>query len=380
MQARTARFDTAVRNSQTKISTAVHQNLVTGDSTTLTIEDGSVTIDRTSAIRRTLTLTVPSTQATWDALDTVGGEITVTQGFKYTDNTIETVPLGVFVVDQDQIGYGPGDTIQLTCPDRWIKVQRNGFNAASRASVPSNMAWQEIKRLVEGAWPGGTYLFPGWATGSPGTSATTKVGSLLWDDGNRESAINSIAADNSVEVFFDATGLAVLRPIPVLTSTSIPVWTVAAGQAGVMVSADRTRDRSSVRNAMIVTTSATDVTFNPVEVKNTTVGDPLNVAGPLGYVPMDISSSTLRNSAQAGAYGYTQLALNLGIAKQLSLEAVGNPAQDAEDVILVVLPKIDANTSRPNELHICDTVTTPLVPSGTQAISTRSTRPASDGF
>jgi len=372
-----------LRHHCTIVSTATHRNLVTGAVTPLDILDGSVTVDRTAAIRRTLNLTVPALQATFDVLDTPGGEITVRQTIKHPSGVAAaTVPLGVFIVDQDQFGYGPGDTLTMTCPDRWLKVQRARFGL-NRSSVASNAAWQEIQRLVEGAWPSPTYPFPGWT--QLDTSATTKVGSLLWDDGDREAAIvgeAGIARANALEVFFDAQGAGVLRPVPQLTPTSTPVWVVNANTPdSVMTAASRTRDWSSVRNAVIVTSSASDVIFAPVEVKNTTPGDPLNVDGPLGYRPYEYSSPAIRNSTQARAAGLVILSQQLGEAKQLTVEAVSNPALDAEDVILAMLPKIDRNTARPSELHIIDSVTHPLVQNGsqTQPILTRSTRPATDG-
>ena len=370
MQNVSQQFLDALRESHQITTTATHRNLITGIVTDLEVADGSVTIDATADVRRTLSLTVPGSQTTWDALDTVGGEITVTQSMVYSDQTTEDVPLGVFVVDQDQIDYGPYGSITLTCPDRWVKVQRNQFGPSNRASVPSNMAWQEIKRLVEACW-GGDYPFPGWS--QLDESATTKVGSLLWDDGDRAGAITQIAQDSALEVFFDAAGMAVLRPIPTLTNTSPSVWAVDAGGDGVMLSASRSRDRSAVRNVIIVSTSATDVTFTPQEVSDTDVTDPLATSGPLGYVPMEYTSPTLRNSAQARAAGRAQLAKTLGVAKQLSLESVGNFALDAEDVIQVLLPLTDIASPPTYELHILDTVVTPLIPTGTQQLTTRST-------
>jgi hypothetical protein len=374
-----ARYLSAHRKPHVKIPKAVHRNLVTGVVTELPVEGGSVTISSSSRVRRTLSLTVPNRQTIWDALDTIGGEITVSKKIRYADATTETVPLGIFVVDQDQIGYGPGDTIEITAPDRWVKVQRNKFGPTSRSSVASNTASQEIKRLVEGAWPGGTYLFPGWADGSPTMGATTKVGSLLWDDGDRDAAIGQFCTDNSLDVYFNELGECVLRPTPTPDVTTAPVWTVNAGEGGVLVTASRTRDRSTVNNVIIVTTSATDVTFLPQEVKLTTSGDPLNTTGPLGYVPLEYSSATLRNSSQARAAGLTMLSKTLGVAKQVEMGAVSMDALDAWDVVKVALPKTDRNLARPVEIHILDTITTPLVASDTQTLQTRSTRPSTDG-
>lgn len=366
----------ALRGPATIVSTAVHRNPFTGVKTPLMINDGAVTVDATTAYRRSLSLSTDPKQSVYDVLSVPGAEITVTQTLIYTDSSRESVPQGVFIVDQSQIGYAPGDTLQLTCPDRSLKIARNRFGVA-RSSIASNKAWQEIQRLVEGAWPGSTYPFPGWSLLDE--SATSKVGSILWDDGQRDAAITSLCTASSVEMFFDQQGKAVLRPVPLLSSSSVPAWTVDANAPGaIMTAADRSWDMSSVRNAVLASTSATDVTFAPQLWQNTTVGDPLNVTGPLGFVPYYYSSPLLRTAAQALAAAKTILRKQLGVARQLTVEAANNPALDAGDVIKVMLPKIDRNTARPIELHIIDSVTHPLTPQGTQQITTRSTRPDAD--
>lgn len=373
MWTRSARWDQACRTSHIRFATAIHKNLATGVLTNLPIEDGSVTVDCTADVRRVLALSTTPTQAFWDVLQAPGGEITVTQTIRYIDHAIETVPLGVFVVDQMAIGYRPDDTLSMTCPDRWVKVQRNRFAPGAKTSVASNATWQEIKRLVEGAWSV-AYPFPGWAAGSPGTSATTKVGPLLWDNGERATAITDMATASSVEVYFDNAGKAVLRPVPSLSNTSPEVWRVDASATGVMIGADNSADLSRTRNAVIVSSSAADLVVTPQEWKNTTVGDPLAVGGPLGYVPLYYSSPLIRTTTQALATAKTLLSTQLGLAKVMSLEATGNAALDARDVIGVVLPRIDRTTARPYELHMVDSVVHPLMPTGTQTIQTRSTR------
>ena len=146
-----------------------------------------------------------------------------------------------------------------------------------------------------------------------------------------------------------------------------------------MLDANRSRDMSRVRNAIRLTTSATDVSFPPVYVQNTTVGDPLNVTGVLGAVWLDYESATLRSSAQAHAAGTTMLRQQLGTAKQLTLAALSNPALDADDVIRAILPRTAPSGPRATELHILDVVTHPLIADGDQSLTTRSTRPDTDG-
>lgn len=371
------RYADAMTNGVAITATATLHNLLTDATTDLAVVDGAVTDDCTSNIRRSLSLTLPGEQDAFSSLDTQGGEIAVAHVLKYADGSTETIPQGVFIVDQEQLDYSPSGQITMTCPDRWLKVQRNRFGT-SRASVPTNAAWQEIKRLVEGAWPGSTFPFPGWS--EIDETATTKVGSLTWDDGDRESAILSLCQANSLEVFFDRQGMAVLRKIPVLTPTSTPAWQVNAGAAGVMVSADRTRDRSGLRNVIIASTSATDVYFAPVVKAITDTGDPTCITGPLGYVPEDWSSPSLRNSDQAAAAAVTRLRQRAGAAQTVSLSAIPNPALDSRDVISVQYPQIDPNTPPVVELHILDSLTQPLLAfKNPQDMVTRSTRPLTDG-
>lgn len=368
------RFLDALRAAHKTRTTATLNNLIDGASTKLDIVDGEVTIDRASDVRRTLSMSVPPVQASWDALDSPGAEIVVKRSIKYVDGSIETCPLGVFVVDQDEIDYGPSGNISITAPDRSIKIKRNRFGT-ERASIASNTVHAEIQRLVEACYTS-SYPFPGWA--QLDTSVSTQVGPLVWDDGDRWAAITQLCTDSGLELFFDANGKAVLRLVPQLTDTSIPVWTVDATDNGVLVSADRQRDRSRTYNAVIATTNATDIMFNPVEVKNTTAGDPLNVTGPLGYVPFYLEGN-YRSSGQATAAARAKLSVVLGQAKQLSLGAVPNPSLTDGQVIRVILPRIDRNTLRPSELHIIDSVTVPLTPTEPQQILTRSTRPDTDG-
>jgi hypothetical protein len=119
--------------------------------------------------------------------------------------------------------------------------------------------------------------------------------------------------------------------------------------------------------------------FDPVLVADTTGGDPLNTTGPLGFVPEEWSSPSLRNSAQAQAAGVTRLRKRLGAAQTVSLSAVGNPALDSTDVISVTYPQIDPSNATMTDLQILDSVTHPLKFDGSQDMQTRSTRPATDG-
>lgn len=382
-----AKYLDAIRYSHVKLLKVDFRDLWAGRTTTLAytgqdasedavapyVTGGSITVDATSNVRRTLTLSLPARQGLWDVLDTVGGELTVSSAVDFRDGSQpEWVPLGKFILDVDSLDYGGGDLSISTAPDRWSKVQSVKMRPGTRSSVPSNTAWQEIVRLVQGAWSA-PYTFPGWAFIDK--TATTQVGSLYWDDGEREPPILQLCADNGLEVFFDAQGLAVLRKQPSLSNSSVPVWTVDAGASGVLTGGSRTRDRTRAFNAIELSTSASDITFVTVVAENANPADPLSTVGPLGYKSVAYSSPTLRNSDQAKAAGKAMLAKSTGVARQLSLSSSQNDALDAGDVIQVVLPRTDINLTRPAELQIIDTLSIPFDVTTEQDLQLRSTVP-----
>jgi hypothetical protein len=87
----------------------------------------------------------------------------------------------------------------------------------------------------------------------------------------------------------------------------------------------------------------------------------------------------MKTTGQLQAAALTELKRQLGVASWMSLEASPNAALDSGDVVKVILPNVDRFTPRPTELHILDMITTPLLPTGTQPMQTRSTRPDTDG-
>lgn len=362
---------------QRRVSTATFRDAFTGLATPLDIIGGQVTVDIGATNRRMLDLTLPPRQSVFDMLASPGGEITVAQTYRYIDNTTETVPIGVFCVNTEAMTYKQDGQLRLTCPDRWWRIQSNGFGVA-RSAVAGNTAWQEIKRLMEGAWPNAAaYPFPGWA--SLDQSATTKVGPLIWADGDRNAAIQTMLTDNTLDAYFDASGLAVLRPIPALTISSTPVWTVNDGPNGILKDANRQRDISSVHNVIVLTTSASDVILPTKEVTNTRspATDPLSSLGPLGRVTMNYAGN-FRSVAQMTAAGKVLLNKQLSVQIQLDLTTTPNPCLDGYDVLGVILPKGDAGTTRPTEQHLIASVTIPLMPDGEQQITVRATRTTAD--
>lgn len=355
MQTVSATFLSSLASSHIRLNTVTHLNRLTGVSTPIEIEDGSVSLDVTQFIRRTLTLQLPSLESLFQLLSAPGGEITVTAGIKY-GTTTELVPAGVYRVDVEDLDFVPSGQFPLTCPDRSLVVQRSRMGP-NRASVPGNMVWQEIQRLVEGAFTSSYAPFPGWA--QLDESATTPVGPQVYDSGDRDTIIAQYCKSNSLECYFDASGLAVLRPIPT-SSTTAATWTTAMGRNGVMSAGNRARSFTDTRNVVVVTSTATDIQLSAIEVANTNnpLVDPLSSLGPLGRQVIDISGN-YRTTAQMTAAGQTQLALYSAAQEQVTLSAIANPALDGWDQLIVVPLPSDLGT-RPAETHVVQAYQLPL--------------------
>jgi len=323
---------------------------------------GQVSIDATSGgVRSTLSLTSARDEggALWDILAPIGTEVVPYRGIRFIDGTTEYVPLGVFGIDSQKMSYGVDGTIDLTAPDRWATVQRARF---LNPATTNGGAVTEAIRLATGAVSVG---YVNTAT----SAATTR--SQIWDR-DRDQAIEELVKSAAAEIYFARDGSLVARNLPVLTNAS--VWTVDAGESGVLVGADRARDRARTFNVVVALPEGTDgsVPFAPQIAYDSDVASPTYVGGAFGNVPTFYSSPLLTTAGQALAAAQAILSRVTGLAAQVSIESAVNPALDGGDVIAVLLP--DGTT----EKHLIDTVTIPLDVDSPQQITTRSTRPEGD--
>lgn len=370
MQTISNQFLNALTSGHDVLTTLVHKNLITGVQTTIQDIDGQVGLDVTSFCRRTLTFTAPNLESLFQTLLVPGSEITVQSGVRY-GSTPELVPAGVYRIEDQSLGFAPDGTQQVTCYDRCLPVQMSRMGA-NRASVPSNTVPQEIDRLVRGAFTSTYAPFPGWSFFD--TSVTAKVGALIYDDGQRDNAITKYCTDNSLEFFTDASGGFVLRKIPTVAGM-YGTWSTVMGVNGIMIDGNRARSLKDTRNAIVLTTTASDIQMTAVEVANTNnpLTDPLSTLGPLGYQRLDYAGN-FRTTAQATAAGNTMLAQYSAAQQQVSITAVVNAALDGWDQLLVV-PLVSDLGTHPAESHIVQSYSLPLTYKSPMTITGRAVIP-----
>lgn len=324
----------------------------------LPVAGGSVSVDGSKVgVRRQLTLETTADQ--WDALSGFGLELRPFRGISYVDGSVERVPLGVFPIDNVKLSYGASGRCTVAAPDRFARVQGAQFE---EPQTTSGRAVAEIARFATEA-----FAFP-VSSETSGASSVVDVTDSMWER-DRAAAIAQMCTMAALDSEFDADGTFVVRDIPGMTAQ--PVWTVNAGERGVMTGAAKERNRQRAFSVVIVTAADIDgfPPFEPVTVEDDDPTSPTYVGGSFGRIPYFYSAPEIADEDQARAAGRGILDRQRANAAQLSLEAVVNPALAVWDTIAATFP--DGTT----ETHLVTGFTVPLSVDGVQTITTRSSEP-----
>jgi hypothetical protein len=329
---------------------------------------GGVTDTSRPGVRRTLNLELAGGTDLYELLAPTGTMLTVTANVVYTSRQAQAVPMGVFDVDADTLSEGNG-AVSLTAPDKWARIQRAQF-LKPQASSRGALVVDQITALIRGALGASE-------TVNVTATSTATVGALTWDR-DRAEAINQLAKQIGAWVYFDREGTATVADLPVIGMSAD--WLIDASASGVLIELDREQSRADAYNVVVVDSSAASgAKFTPQMAWDSDPASPTyagtnpltnpSSAGPFGIVPYFYSSPILTSGTMALRAARTTLARVVGLASQVSLTAVPNPAIDAGQVIDVLPP----GTGRAIERHIADTVSHPFA-GGTQRIEGRSTR------
>jgi hypothetical protein len=180
--------------------------------------------------------------------------------------------------------------------------------------------------------------------------------------GARNEALTQLEQSYGAETYFDANGDFVFAARP--ADTDPVVWTVDAGEQGVMVDARESLDRTGVYNGVYVKGQAQG-DLPPVSALSTFTdpASPVRWGGPFGHVTLLVDSTTVTTVAQAQAAADSLLRLRLKQTRSLELTSAPNPALEAGDTIEVSFP--DGRTER----HLIDAVTVDLATAAQQIVT-----------
>lgn len=327
----------------------------------LTVHDGSITAASTSQVRWTARgLIVSGAQIGRRGLSPYGSRVRVFMRMHYDRHTSETVPLGVYRVEEvSQQGVRPGRA-QLDGLSLEAQVQDERFHTPRSLDIGPGEYWattliKEVLPEVGMSWRLGDSLVPQLV------EERDRWGLI---DGRSQDA--SIAKSLGGRVFCDSRGSFVAAPVPTLSDP--PVWALSAGSGGALVEPQQTLSREGVYN-QVVASGASESGKPPVGPAVASDDDPVSPTyykGPFGAVPLFYTSKMLTTFQQCQAAALGLLAPRLGLKQQVSVSSIVNYAIEPDDVITVTMP--DGH----DENHIVDSVSYQLT-GGTMSLQTRST-------
>lgn len=349
--------------------------------TTLPIADGTVSINRTADIRRSVTLTVADESFVPNFVNSplapYGAELVIKSGIVYEDGSIEYADLGVFRIEQVTWEESAGSLPKVTAYDRTKVLSDANF------LVPLGWAgvgiFDLMTRLVQDVCDCNVNI--------DDINLTDQIlpgGTTFQSD--RVGALSTCAQAIGAESFFDVHGNYVVQPISALTQAAVnsltPDWDVNVGPSGILVQANRGVSRTGVANAISVTGSASGTGASPMgwaadtDPRSPTYWGPIDhlpygpwkpdVFGPFGQVVKNVNNQLCTTQQQCITAAQAELKKTLGLARSLDFTAVWNPALQDGDVVR--LTYLDGTT----ELHTIDELTIPI--GNSNAAMTASTR------
>lgn len=332
-----------------------------GQGIPLPLAGGSVSVDSTSMVRRTATITVdprfwPASPN--DLLAPYGSYCVVEYGIALRSGGIEWVPLILGYLDKAARSRPLPSDLTVSLVDRSARVAEDRFDAPTQ-TVSGATVVTEIRRLIQDSLGIGVTVTD--LTGSGQVAAVIDIERERWKDG-----VEKLAESIGAEVFFRADGVGIIRATPTLDDPE--VWEIRTGQAGTIISTNDVLSREGVYNRVVASGQRSDGTA-PVYavVSDTDPLSPTQYGGAFGKKPRFYSSALLTTIPQCTTAATSLLARVKGSGANVEFTSLVNPALEPGDIVLAV--DDDAGTATK---HILDKVEIPLGPDGTQALVTRS--------
>lgn len=351
----------AIRDSHQIRVYAAAYSANTGVVDNLPVTSGTVTSDASSQVRRTATVGIGNTNLWPDdpfsILSPLGSELLIAYGIVLPGKTeyISIIRGPITRVERATPASGGGDALTLTVADRSSKVAEARLDAPSQ-TVSGATTVAEIKRLINEVLPTAAVVD---LTGNTKVAPQMEIERERWSDG-----VEKLADSIGAEVYATPDGNFAIRYQPTLADS--PVWTLTAGEGGVLVGEDDEFSRDLTYNRLVASGQRTDG-IPPVHAvsSDTDPTSPTYISGPFGIKTRFFASPLLTTVAQCQSAADSLLARVTGHHMNVSFRVIANPALEAGDVIRLLYEGRD-------EVHIIDRVEIPLRPGDVQQIKTRS--------
>lgn len=334
--------------------------------TEIPIIAGDVNYDATAEVWSSLELeTVGIDEATgksWfprfadSLLAPYGNEIFVRRGVDAGGEGVLWSPLGIFRIESvEQQGPHSESPIRISGQDRMGAIVEAELVAPREYDETTSIA-AVFADLVGDVYPDASIVFDD-------ASGFQAIGRRLVVDESRYEPLLEMADSLGKVLYFDGEGVLRVEDPP---EDDEPVWRVAAGRGGVMLSSARRVTREGAFNAVIVLGEGGggDDPVRGVAVDNGPKS-PTRWGGRFGRVPRTETLPQVTTASQAAAAARQILRRNLGAPFSADFTAVPNPALRPRHPVMVV--QRDGN----RELHVVETLSIPLVADGDMPATTR---------
>jgi len=334
-----------------------------GEPVELVWNSGTVSSSNATGVRYQASLNLAPTPGvdTYGLVSTPGAIFHIRHGINFGGRDVELVEMGVYEAAKGAVSLGDGE-VSLSLVDLWQRVERCRFVSPH---YPENgtRASRIVDAIVE--------AIPTVTARVSSDGGQYVQGDNLWDR-DRTKFINDMAADGSLDVYFDAEGAFVVRAEPIMDPTA-SVWNFTSGVAANILTADREYPFDRLYNTVIVVpVDATQVWAR--QRTSVPLGHP-RYAGDdthpgIGVVPFFYGAPTLTTEADAKAAGETILQRVLGTTETVSLNALSNPALEVGDVVTIVHEPTETDPGF-SAMHLIDSWQVDLF-SGLMTLATRS--------
>jgi hypothetical protein len=308
---------------------------------TFVVEDGTVTIDRTASVRRTIAVTlrpdaVPTSMASTVAPN--GNEMLLFTTITALDGsgTTQTFPHGVFPITTVTVtDTGVDLTLTLQGSDRAWQVARHLF-LGPYVPTAGTLLGDALTALISSVYPGLSYAI---------TPTTAMIPAASFNEGDDPwASALSIAAATGFELFFDVVGQVTAQPIPDPTAQPI-AFAFVEGPYTPMLGAAHVLTSDGIQNDFIVSSSSSQVTPVRGEASDTNPSSPTFTGGTFGDIPNFSTSDLVSDVPSATAAAANLLAASLGAAETFTLTTRTMPMLDVDDVVTITRARLGMNAT-----------------------------------
>jgi hypothetical protein len=338
--------------------------------TTLNIDSGQVAVSVNSGVRRTCQVNLVTDRTAsnlvpdngFDTLAPFGNELRLYRGVKFTNGSIEYVPLGVFVMTDVVISdTNDGVSISITGEDRSLIISRAKWTAPYQ--MVSGTLEASLTAMLQNRWTDVQTSF---------VTTNVTVNQVVWGtESNQDPWQDAVYLAQLVgyDLYFDVLGVAVLRRFPSLDASTV-VATYEEGQGTLITSLDRSMSSKETYNGVIYTIEGSQVTTPiRVEVWDEDTTSPTYRYGVFGNAPTFVTTNLLATEAEAIKAATSLLDTYRGAQESINWGSIVDPTLDVNDVVY-----IKTAGSKTDRLVIIDELDIPMSPLASMTAKARTVR------